>query len=195
MHALDEGVDGAGLGVEGSGKGHGACDVGAIAIPFGAGVDEDVFPIGEGLVVVLVVKGCGVFAAAEDAVIGLVFGAVGDAAGCEDGFEVLFVAGGGDGAEDGDVGGGGDCVGFAEESDFVVVFSDAAFVDGGVEEFGIGRNSRLGNGEQSISRCVFDIEPCVGVFLSQGGQVGWKARVRETVVDVVYLEGFRGHQR
>lgn len=60
MHAEDEGVDGAGGGVEGrpplrAEEGHGARDVGAVAVPFGAGVDEDVGAGGEGLVVVLVV--------------------------------------------------------------------------------------------------------------------------------------------
>lgn len=195
LHAEDEGVDGAGGGVEGAAEGHRARDVGAVAAPFGAGVDEDVGAGGEGLVVVLVVQGGGVFAAAEDAVVGLVFGAVGDAAGGEDGFEVLFVAGRRDGAEDGGVGGRRDGVGLPDESDFVGVFGDAAFVDGGVEQFGIGGNGGLGNGEQGISRDIFEVESYVGVFLSQGGHVSWKARVRETVVDVVDSEGFGGHQR
>lgn len=197
LHAEDEGVDGAGGGVEGAprAEGHRARDVGAVAVPFGAGVDEDVGAGGEGLVVVLVVQGGGVFAAAEDAVVGLVFGAVGDAAGGEDGFEVLFVAGGGEGAEDGGVGGRGDGVGLPDESDFVGVFGHAAFVDGGVEEFGIGGHGGLGNGEQGISRDVFEVKSYVGVFLRQGGQVSCKVRVRETVVDVVDSEGFSGHQR
>lgn len=202
LHAEDEGVDGAGGRVEGGGprllraeEGHGARDVGAVAVPFGAGVDEDVGAGGEGLVVVLVVQGGGVFAAAEDARVSLVFGAVGDAAGGEDGFEVLFVAGGGDGAEDGGVGGRGDGVGLPDQSDFVGVFGDAAFVDGGVEEVGIGGDGGLGDGEQGISRDVFEVESYVGVFLSQGGHVSCKARVRETVVDIVGSEGFGGHQR
>lgn len=123
--------------VEGSRKGHGARDIGAVALIFRARVDEDVAAAVEGLVVVLVVQRRCVLAGAEDAVVGLVFGARGDAAGDEGGLEVLFVAGGGDGAEDGGVGAGGDGVGVAEEGDFVGVLCDAAVFDCGLEEVGV----------------------------------------------------------
>ena len=72
-----------------------------------------------------------VFARAEDAGVGLLLGAEGEAALREDGGEVLLV---GRGAglyfgEDGGVGGGGDGVGVAEEGELVGVFGYAADVD------------------------------------------------------------------
>ena len=81
----------------------------------------------------LVVQCSCVFAGAEDAVVGLVFCAGGDAGGYECGFEVLLIFRVGDRAEDVGVGAGRDGVGVAEEGDFVGVFCDTAFVDGGVE--------------------------------------------------------------
>lgn len=137
LHLGHEFVDVCAFRVEGAGEGHGAGDVGAVALVLRARVDEDIAAAVERLVVVLVVQRRCVFAGAEDAVVGLVFGARGDAAGYECGFEVLFVAGGGDGVEDGGVSARGDGVGVAEEGDFVGVFGDAAVVDGGLEEFGV----------------------------------------------------------
>ena len=89
----------------------------------------------------------------------------------------------------------GDDVGFAEESDLIAVFCDAAFVDGGVKEFGVCGDGRLGKGKKGISWYVFDVETYVGVFLGQRGQAGRELRIRKTGVDVVSFEGFRGHQR
>jgi hypothetical protein len=63
----------------------------------------------------------------------LVAGTEGHAAGDEDGFEFAFVFGLANGAEDVEVREGGDVVGAADEGNFVGVFDDAAFFDGGAE--------------------------------------------------------------
>ena len=85
----------------------------------------------------LIVQRCRILAAAKNAMVGLFLRTEGDAGGYERGFEILFVSGRGDGAEDSGVGSGRDGVGVAEERDFVVVFLDAAFIYGGVEEIGV----------------------------------------------------------
>lgn len=74
LHLGHEPVDVAAFGVEGAGEGHCARDVGAVAVVFRAGVDQDVPATVEGLVVVLVMQCRCVLAGAEDAVVGLVLG-------------------------------------------------------------------------------------------------------------------------
>lgn len=200
LHLLHERVDVAALGVEGdaaaaaAAEGRRASDVGAVARPFRAGVHEDVLPAVEGLVVVLVVQRRCVGARAEDAVVGLVFGARGDAGGDEDGLEVLLVAGGGDGAQDGGVGAGGDGVGVAEEGDFVGVFGDAALVDGGVEEGGIGRESCDGRGELRSHGVGLEVEGWLGFMVLELGEVFGEFRGREAGIDVVFLESIGREQ-
>ena len=103
----------AGVG-EGTGERKGAGYVGAVAGILAAGVEEEVLPAGQGLVVVLVMEGCGVGARGDDAVVGLFAAAVSDAFCDEDSLELALVGRGSGGMKDGRVGEGGDYVGFAD---------------------------------------------------------------------------------
>ena len=79
----------------------------------------------------------GVRAGAEDAGVGLGWGAEGDAALAKGGRGFAFIGGGFKGMEGCEVGGGCDDVGVANEGDFGGVFGDAAVGDGGVEGGGV----------------------------------------------------------
>ena len=65
--------------------------------------------------------------------VGLFVCAVGDASSYEGAVELFFVCGGFGGFLRGEVGEGGDLVGFADQGDFVGVFYYAEGVDGGFE--------------------------------------------------------------
>lgn len=75
----------------------------------------------------------GVGARGEDGAVRLVAGAEGHAAGDEDGFEFALVLRLSNSTEDVEVGKRGNVVGATNEGDFVGIFDDAAFFDGGAE--------------------------------------------------------------
>ena len=134
MHAQDDVVDLATLLVKGATQGKRPGDVRSVAAVLGCCVEEEVRLAVEVGVVFHVVERRGVGAGGDDGGIGLVFGPVGETSLEEYGCQFALVANVFGGVEDGGVGNGGDGIGFADEGDFVGVFDDAAFFDGGFEE-------------------------------------------------------------
>ena len=168
-------------------------DVGGIAAPLGARVQQQVQLPGQRRVVPLVMQRRGVGARGDDGVVGLLAGAERDAALEEDGVELALVGRAQHGAQHGGVGGGGDGVGVADERDLVRVFHHAAGVDGGFEPRGVGALE----GEEGD--CVGDLRgdgPRAAAGAVGAGIVRSQDRVdvggEADVVDVVELESLRG---
>lgn len=130
--------------------------------------------------------------------VGLLAAAVGNAGLQEDGLELALVAGVSDGAQDGGVGEGGDGVGGAGQGDFVGVFDDAAFVDGGLEGGEV--CGVVGEEGDVVGDLVLDGPDCGGGRGGGGGgrlaaQGGVDVGGREDGVDVVEGEGFGRGER
>ena len=108
--------------------------IGGIAIRLGGGVDEEVQPAVQGLVVLEIVQRRRIGAGCDDGVVRLLRAGILNARFYEHGFELALVRRTLGFAKDGGVREGRDVVCIADESDFVGVFDDAAVVDGGFEE-------------------------------------------------------------